>query len=231
MGAQEQIWATSEGDAWFERNIWKMEENAAHDPVIKAIMTHLNRDSRVVMEMGCSNGWRLGALKKVLDDTKWAFPNLVGIDPSMSAIANGSAKFKDVQFHRGTATAFPEGYGALVDLLIYGFCLYACDPEDHFEIATQGNNLLVDNGVLIIHDFDPEYPHSVPNHHVDGLMTYKYDWSQLWLHHPSYRLLEKQSFPDGTAIWVLKKRLGEAFPLCSSEFSGSAPSEIDTPET
>lgn len=222
MGKQEDIFADGEGDAWFSRNFWKMHDQEENDPVYDMIKHHLPGINGWALEFGCSNGWRLDKLRH-----EGRIHNGYGIDPSMAAIANGSARFKDIELRRGTMTAHPHGANSM-HLLIYGFCLYVSDPEDLFEIVTQANNILLDGGHIIIHDFDPEFPHSVPNKHVEGLVTYKMDWSQLWLSNPAYKLVAKNAMPDGTAVWLLKKDQKGAFPLCSSEFSGSAPSEQGT---
>jgi len=223
MGKQEDIFAEGEGDAWFSRNFWKMQDEEAHDPVF-AMMKQSMPSTHIgaILEFGCSNGWRLEKLREYYGWT------CCGLDPSAGAIANGKARFPEIHLDRGTVTGHPftsDNFG----LVIYGFCLYVCDPEEHFEIATQGNNILKDGGYIIIHDFDPEFPHSVPNKHVDGLMTYKMDWSKLWLANPAYKLVAKNAMPDGTAVWLLQKNQKEAFPclLASSDLdqSGSATAE------
>ena len=212
MGKQEDIFLESEGDAWFERNIYKVREDVHADPVIQLILKHFSAGEPLgVLEIGCSNGWRLSELHKIFG---WF---CYGIDPSAEAIKNGLMKFGNLEklhLTRGSATAHPY-HSATMDMIIYGFCLYVCDPEELFEIVTQGDNALKDGGSIIIHDFDAEYPHSVPNHHVEGLLSYKMDWSKLWLCNPAYKLVEKVSFADGTAVWLLRKSQGDAFP-CSS---------------
>ena len=210
MAKQEEIFAESEGDAWFARNFWKMEDQAKNDPVRDILKQHVSvREVRAVVEFGCANGWRLNYLNEYYG---WY---ALGVDPSMGAIANGTSRFPNIKLHRGTMTAHPV-HANTMQLVIYGFCLYVCDPEDLCEVVAQGNNILEDGGYLIIHDFDGDFPHSVPNKHVEGLMTYKMDWSQLWLANPAYRLVEKVVIPDGTAVWLLKKDQGKAFPCLSA---------------
>ena len=215
MDAQENVFLSGEGDRWFERNIFKMEVGANQDPVIKKFIEgHIA--PTFVGEIGCSNGWRLQKIKQLISPE----PNdrnvggyCFGVDPSKAAISNGTARFPGIDLAIGTATAFPWRTGQL-DVLIYGFCLYVCDPEDLFEIVTQGNRVLIEGGHLFIHDFDPEYPHSVPNHHVKGLMTFKMNFANLWLAHPQYSMVSKTAYPDGTAVTVLRKRsVTEGFPM------------------
>lgn len=217
MDTQEDVFLNGEGDRWFERNVLKMEQNADHDPVIAKIMEG-NLKPYNILEFGCSNGWRLQRLKDLYHSQRMNV-GCYGFDPSAAAIANGNLRFPGLHLRRGTATTF-EAVSNSIDVLIYGFCLYVCDPEDLFEIATQGNRILTVGGIIVIHDFDPEYPHAVPNHHVSGLKTYKMDYSKMWLAHPGYRMLSKSALPDGTAITVLgKSSTDDAFPLIERELS------------
>jgi SAM-dependent methyltransferase len=212
MGKQEDIFLESEGDAWFERNIYKVREDIHTDPVIQLMLKHFNPGEYLgILEVGCSNGWRLNEIQKIYG---WA---CYGVDPSLKAIANGNMRFgknEKLYLTRGTALAHPW-HTYSMDMIVFGFCLYVCDPEELFEIVTQADNALHDGGYIIIHDFDADCPHSVPNQHVEGLMTYKMDWSRLWLSNPFYSLVEKVSFADGTAVWLLKKDQKKAFPCAS----------------
>lgn len=206
MGAQEDIFTGGEGDAWFARNFWKMQDQEANDPVHAMIKRELPGINGDTLEFGCSNGWRLNKLQ-----SEGRIHRAIGVDPSVAAIANGQARFPLLQLIRGTMTAHPFARGSM-HMVIYGFCLYVCDPLELFEIATQGDHLLRDTGYLIIHDFDAPAPHSIPNKHVDGLMTYKMDWSKLWLANPAYSLVAKDVMVDGTAVWLLQKNRKDAFP-------------------
>ena len=58
MGKQEDIFAEGEGDAWFSRNFWKIQDQEEVDPVFAMIKQRLPPVS-IVLEFGCSNGWRL----------------------------------------------------------------------------------------------------------------------------------------------------------------------------
>ncbi len=213
MGQQEDTFLNGEGDKWFERNIYKMGQNPAEDPVLRMLEKYrpitpstLGPRGPRTVEFGCANGWRLEEIRKM-------FGNFcAGVDPSTDALRNGAAKYKEISFHRGTMTAHPFSANSF-GLVIYGFCLYVADPEDYFEIVAQGNNILLDSGHMLIYDFDADHPHAVPNHHVDGLMTYKMDFSRLWLAHPHYRMVDVAVYPDGTRVTLLQKDMKGAFPV------------------
>lgn len=205
MGRQEEIFVTGEGDNWFDRNQFNMEIHGSTDPLFDLLIDEGIYPTQV-LEIGCSNGWRLNKIEEAIHTT------CHGVDPSKQALANGRARFPNLDLQHGSATGLSMGTGS-IDLLIYGFCLYVCDREDLFEIATQGDRILCDGGFLAIHDFDPDFPHSVPNHHVNGLFTYKMDYAKLWLANPSYSLRRKLTLEDGTAISLLQKSTGSAFPV------------------
>lgn len=207
MGNQTDIFLGSEGDAWFERNFWKMEDQKDASPVVEMVKKHVRQGfSGNILEFGCSNGITLNALRE-----EYPRSNLYGVDPSDAAIQNGRSRFHTIHFAKGTTIAHPYPPSSM-GMVIYGFCLYVCDPPELPEIVCQGDNLLRDRGYLIIHDFDAHEPHSVPNHHVEGLMTYKMNWGQLWLANPAYKLIEQKNYMDGTSVWILQKRQEEAFP-------------------
>ena len=205
MGHQELIFLRSEGDRWYERNKDKP-WNYDTDPVIADIKRHLSLSNSVnIVEFGSGRGHRIGLLKQETSGT------CIGIDPSEAANKSASFLYPDVRFLKGTA-----GYRYLdipFELVIFGFCLYLSDRGSLTSIISIGDGALKDGGHLIIHDFDPEYSHKVPYHHVDGLFSYKMDYSKLWLANPAYSLVSKTVIDDGTAVWVLKKDISAGWPL------------------
>lgn len=199
MGAQSKTFLDGEGKNWLARNEHKLP--IKNDPVLITLDVAKIKP-QTVLEIGCSNGWRLDAIRKKFGNPTRA----IGIDP------------------------FPQGFGALLgtaddlsrfvndkfDLVIYGFCLYLCDREDLFKIAAEGDRVLKDNGYMVIYDFDPGRPHSREYSHKPGINSYKMDYSKLWLANPAYSVATRQMFGDGedvTSVVVLKKNLGAAWPL------------------
>lgn len=208
---QSEAFLAGEGDRWFERNSLAI-ENMTDDPVIETMnrAVYLPKTSRII-EVGCSNGHRLRRLKKAYDF--WA-KHLFGIDPSPNAIAN--AKLRDgmvpENFQVGTATKLPgrNKYSAI----IYGFCLYLCDPEDLSSIVAEADRRLNSGGFIIIHDFITDDPHSVPYKHLDRVFSYKMDHAKLWLANPAYSLITRSTMSDGTAVTILQKHDPKtAFPV------------------
>lgn len=63
----------------------------------------------------------------------------------------GLKSYPKLNLSVGTADGLPDIKP--VDLIIFGFCLYLCDPQDLFTIAANSDRLLVDKGVMAVYDF------------------------------------------------------------------------------
>jgi SAM-dependent methyltransferase len=135
---QTDIMLAGEADAWFKRNRGKL---GADDPV-GHIIAGLSITPRAVLEIGCANGWRLKRLQQEYRCHVW------GVDPSHDAVEEAS--LPGVLY--GTADDLPF-CASKFDLVIFGFCLYLCDPADLFRVAAEADRVLADGGTLIIHDF------------------------------------------------------------------------------
>jgi SAM-dependent methyltransferase len=203
MGMQEAKFVKSEGDAWFFRNKDKPYVDHLGHAVRNCGLDLAHVD---ILEIGCGRGDGIGHVQPKTDGV------CIGIDPSHQAILYAHNRYPGVDFRHGSARSLPAGHD--FDIIIYSFCLYLCDREDLIQIVSEGDDALRDkDSRLIIQDFDPEYPHKVPYHHVPGLFSYKMDYSKLWLADPAYSLVNKVQLGDGTAIWTLKKDIEAGWPL------------------
>lgn len=215
MGLQANRWMQSEADAWHERNISKL--SPVDDPVIAAI-TSQNIMPETVFEVGCGNGYRLAAMRDSMGCKVW------GCDISSKAIAHGIKRYgKGLNIGWREAKnlkAIPtEGF----DMVIYGFCLYACDPSELFQIAREGDRILKDGGHLVVYDFLPDHPHSRNYKYDRMLRSYKMNYANLWLVHPHYKRAhqrvfaheegEKINHDTRVAVTILKKDVEGGFPL------------------
>lgn len=217
MGLQATRWHQSEADEWHQRN--KAKVSAENDPVIKAIVD-CGIYPETVFEVGCGSGYRLAAMKDSWGAKVW------GCDLSTQAIAHGMAQYgKEGDFHIGWREAKnlkgvpTSGF----DMVIYGFCLYACDPDELFQIVREGDRILKDGGYLVVYDFLPDHPHSRNYKYDRMLRTYKHDYSKLWLGHPYYRLHKQVVMPHEAgeeinndtrvAVTILRKDTEGGFPL------------------
>lgn len=192
---QKYMFLESEGDRWFERNRDVLVKASEADPVAAAINS-LKLKPKRILEIGCSNGWRLAWLRDTLGC------EVVGVEPSMKAAMAGADL--RVPITQSTASSLPVA--GPFDLIIYGFCLYLTDPADWLLIASEGDRVLADGGYLIIHDFvvPTERPYCKLYEHNPRVRSYHVDWSQLWLGHPNYWLVS--TMVDGDErVTVLRK--------------------------
>ena len=198
MHKQAEAFLNGEGDAWYERNKDKLR---LPDPVLEAIEA-CGIKPKNVLEIGCGDGWRIRELKKIYSC------EVFGIEPSLEAVKAGDGIVS--RSSAGTLNWLWDRY----DLVIYGFCLYLCDPEDLFKIVMHGDNHLIDGGYLIIHDFaPPARPYKVKYKHKKGLFSYHMDYAQFWLAHPGYQHLSTIAAGEKGWVKVLKKDYANAFPL------------------
>ena len=129
--SQKKIFLSKEGDAFFNRYIAQMtskEKGDLEDEVLAAI-DQVKIEPQVVLEVGCSHGWRLNQIqKKYLSEC-------YGFDPSERAISEGKKIYKDINLSIGTAEDSHSFGSRNYDLIIFGYCLYLCDLQDLFMIA------------------------------------------------------------------------------------------------
>jgi SAM-dependent methyltransferase len=208
---QRQHFLDQEGDRWFDRNRAGL-RSAAADPVL-AVLSELPPPRRL-LEIGCADGWRLDHLRQRTG------AECFGIEPSAVAVGEGTRVFPGLSLSQGTADRLPFGDGNF-DVVVFGFCLYLCDPSDHFRIAAEADRVLADGGWLLVYDFHPPGAWRNPYAHRPGLHSYKMDFSRMFSWHPSYqvhavRRAERDGLPaapdNRIAVTVLRKLLGEAFP-------------------
>jgi ubiquinone/menaquinone biosynthesis C-methylase UbiE len=208
---QRTAFSEGEGDAWFERNRTKLD--VAPDEVERAIESLQIRPERI-LEIGCSTGYRLERLRARFNAV------CVGIDPSQRAIMDGKASYPSLSLKVGTAETLDFDKGAF-DLVLFGFCLYLCDPADYFRIAAEADRVLSNPGWLVVYDFFTSSPRRRPYAHRPGLYSHKMEFSRLFTANPAYRLLMRRYCehrpeltydPDqALAIDILRKDLTHAF--------------------
>jgi len=191
---QADIMMETEADRWFERNRANL---GARDPVGDVIQD-LGIKPASVLEVGAADGWRLAKLRKAFGC------KVLGIDPSMQAC--NRAATRGVPMYQMTANGLPADDRS-IDLLIYGFALYLCDPVDWLRIAAEGDRVLRDDGYMVVHDFaESTVPFARRYEHCDGILAYHVDFSKLWLANPLYCAIRRHMIGDDEMVTVLKKR-------------------------
>ena len=194
---QKEIFLQSEGDAWFTRNQQgvagrKLPDN---DALLQEIIDFLPADTGglKVLEVGCGDGTRLAWLKNNLN------ADCYGVEPSGQAVS--VARTKGVNALQGTADSLSFDSQSF-DLVIFGFCLYLCDREDLFRIASEADRVLRLPGWLMILDFYSPIPRVRTYHHHPGVQSYKMDYRTLFTWHPNYECLTHKVRHHGKAIYT-----------------------------
>jgi SAM-dependent methyltransferase len=191
---QADLFLHGEGDAWLNRNRDKL--GFSGDPVADMI-DHVGTKPTRVLEVGCSNGWRLAALRARYKC------EVFGVEPSMLACIEAAER--KVPVWQMTASRLPQ-FGAKFDLIIYGFCLYLTDPSDWFNIAAEGDHVLAPGGDLIIYDFaDVETPYGNRYEHDERIVSWHVDFAKFWLAHPAYELIATATYATDHRVTLLRK--------------------------
>jgi ubiquinone/menaquinone biosynthesis C-methylase UbiE len=216
--SQKDIFIASEGDGYYQRNRARLasaENTIAADRVLADLAALDVRPLRA-LEIGCSNEWRLEALRR-----KYG-ARCFGVDPSSEAVKEGVAQFPAVHLQVGTADELPFATDAF-DLVIFGFCLYLVDRPDLFKTVCEGDRVLQDGGYLVIFDFSPPFPYRNRYKHREGVYSYKMDYSRAFLWNSAYSVLSQSTFthsgnagvsdPDERlSVVILQKNLRQAYP-------------------
>ena len=217
--SQKDVFLESEADAWFarNRNAISKRDFAVDDSVCQKLFqileTHKDQsnDPLRILEVGCGEGARLAWLAESMN------ADVYGIEPSAQAV--DVALNRGVKAQRGTADSLPFD-SATFDVVIFGFCLYLCDREDLFQIASEADRVMKSSGWLIIQDFFAQQAVANEYHHRPGIQSYKMDYRQLFSWHPAYTCLShdivhhgNQMPTDDKSEWmatsVLRKRLDD----------------------
>jgi ubiquinone/menaquinone biosynthesis C-methylase UbiE len=205
----------SEGDAWFRRNSAHLAEKESLSTFLLSKITLSPATAgRTVLEIGCGDG-------RNLDSFGVGSSSLYGIDPSREAVIAGTQRNPSLRLAVGSSDDLPYGDNHF-DVVIFGFCLYLIDRSLLFKSVAEVDRVLKDGGQLIIIDFDPKSPSKRPYLHVNGLISYKADYSKIFLGDPAYSLIQKiasdHSFSliptepsERVSVWSLRKDLANAY--------------------
>jgi len=159
-----------------------------------------------VLEVGSSVGINLELLRLRRPGGEY-----FGIDPSSEAVTVGQSLFPGLDLRRGSAERLPFPDGKF-DLLWFRFCLHLIDRSLLFAVIAEADRVLADGGFIAIADFDPQIPRCRVYLQRDGVMTYKMNYTKLFLANPAYVMVDKISY--GTASDTFERRPGERLGVC-----------------
>jgi SAM-dependent methyltransferase len=207
--SQREIWVRGLGDAWLKEN----REILGKYDFVSEVMERAQITPKVLLEIGCSNGWRL---KKLRDKYGCV---VCGIDPSPTAIAEAvGAGLDRNHVVLGTAdriSAAPESF----DVVIFGWCLCFIAPEDWSNVAAETARVLKDGGYIIVDDFIGSRPMRIEHKNINAEDTapakayiYHFDWPSMWTWHPGYKIYHEAFFRGrGEACTVIRKDVSMVF--------------------
>jgi SAM-dependent methyltransferase len=187
---QDSVFLKGEGDSWFNRNAQGLEnkKDKFDWPLYFLDLIEDKSNIKTVVELGCSNGWRLGKLQEKYPDLQ-----LSGIDPSLEAVESGRKQFPGINLQQGLLSDIPFD-GAFDVAIVFGvFCWV--DRQSLAKSIAEVDRVVKDNGFLIIGDFSPGYQQKRPYQHLAGnnVFTYKQDYPQTFTSLGIYHELAKFS--------------------------------------
>lgn len=207
MTDQDVVFLKSEGGQWFKRNHGSFHMSEIRDRPLFLIEQYGLRPKKV-LEIGCSNGWRLGAIQQMYH------ANCVGVEPSVRAIADGKKKYPQVTFKRGLASSLP--LKTTFDLVIVNYVLHWVSREHLYQTIAEIDRVVADGGFLIIGDFFPDVPTMKPYHHLPKgkAYTYKLDYANFFISSTLYQLIAKVTY-DYSTRKLLRAVSGDDRSVCN----------------
>ena len=152
-----------------------------------------------ILEIGCASG------KKISSLVKYFKANGFGLDPSQMAINKAKDIHKDditqLNFEVGVATALPYRNDSF-DLVFFGFCLYLIPPPETYKAIMEADRVLKHGGFIAILDFDYGSLRVNPYKHLEGVFSYKNNYSQIFLSSGYYSLVNKWSFTHSSEYFT-----------------------------
>lgn len=214
---QEHIFLNGEGDRWLDRNSRTLSADARPDPAL-TLITQYGIKPKKVLEIGCSNGWRIAELARVYKSS------CIGIDPSAKAVREGTVQYPAIKLMRGTTANIP--LKEKFDLVIINYVMHWVSREELLRSLSEIDRVLEDGGLLLIGDCETLYPTRTKYHHLpeENVWTFKANYAGMFVSTGLYRQLARVSFRerdhvitiegalnDRGAVALLKKSLSEYY--------------------
>ncbi len=142
-----------------------------------------------ILEIGCSNGWRLEYLLNKFPDNEY-----YGIDPSSDAVSSNS----NINLTIGTCDNlnYSDNY---FDIILVPFVFMYFDRELLLKSVSEIDRVLKNNGKLIITDFYPNKPRKNSYKHIDGMFIYKQKYWEIFTSTNNYYLEKLDYFTHNTS--------------------------------
>ena len=183
------IFCKNEGNQYFKRNINNLKDN--NDIILKNldISTFQNK---TILEIGCSNGWRLNELYKINNNNTY-----YGIEPSKEAINFGKDNFTNINFINGTCDKIDMEDNSC-DIIMIPFVLMYIDRNLLFRCISEIDRVLKNNGILIITDFYSNRQRKNIYKHSSDTYIYKQNYFEIFISSHNYFLTKLECFTHNT---------------------------------
>lgn len=169
MTDQENIFSSSEGDAWFFRNQGVMASaDSIEMQAPRLLMEQYGLNPIRILEIGCSNGWRLNEIRERYSSI------CLGVEPSQAAIDEGRRLFPEITLLKGVASSVPIQEPC--DLVIVNYVMHWVSREALYRSINEIVRLVADGEYLILGDFDPDVSFRNSYKHLPDQGVYTYKW-------------------------------------------------------
>ena len=187
-----------EGDNFFKRNIDNINNINKNDDIIinnlNKIANLKNSTNLNILEIGCSNGWRLNELTKILPNNLY-----FGIDPSVEAIKFGKHNFNNIKFNKTTCDDMSFYENEKFDVILVPFVFMYIDRNLLIKSIFEIDRVLKNNGTLIITDFYSNRQRKNIYKHIESTFIYKQNYFEIFLSTKNYFLKQLDSFTHNTS--------------------------------
>jgi SAM-dependent methyltransferase len=177
---------------WFLRNKKNILNNK-HDEKIVDLIKANNLKAKNILELGCSNGYKLLRFKELLKSK-----NCYGIDISKQAIFDGKKRFKELKLLNCSSLEIDK-IKLKFDLVICGFFLYQLDRDYIFQQFDLIYKKLNKNGLLLIKDFDSLFKHTNTDLNNKKLNTYKMSYDNFLIESGLFEMIYKIKYKATTS--------------------------------
>jgi ubiquinone/menaquinone biosynthesis C-methylase UbiE len=180
-----------EGNKFFSRNINNL--NNKNDLILEKLKTY-KLSKMNILEIGCSNGWRLNELSKNSSEN-----NYYGIDPSQDAINFGNLNYKNINFEIGTCD-YMKYEDNKFDIILIPFVFMYIDRNSLLKSVSEIDRILKNNGKLIITDFYCNRHKKNIYKHVENSYIFKQNYFEIFLGSKNYFLEKLETFSHNTSL-------------------------------
>lgn len=202
---------------WYNQNKDSLKKNFRIIDCIKKNQIKVSS----ILEIGCANGFQLDFYGTELKN-KGLKKNLYGIDISNIAIKEGKKKYPKLNLYNIDSLKISK-LNKKFDLVICGFFLYYIKRENIFEQFDQIIKNLKKNAYLIIHDFNPLFPH-YNIHKKDKHDVFKVNYTNFLTSSHMFKLIDYSEYEINDPNYLSKTRGISLFKLI--DFKKNFPSKI-----